>query len=230
MPFFWELRPDATGGGGGGSEWVAFTLADSPTKIDPNSIENGAPTMDGDGVTWNVPVSDGAVRNGVTAGLKYAFPVPTGVMDGGNQAVIFEVEWDAAPTGAWSVEVGFFQASVHGLAGGLRHLSASGEWKTQASILGVSVESPESTPSTLVARGILFVPGVWNGTNDNGGTVAVQAGGPAASNAACRTNGSFITSADRASQNLCVIIRHDSTASETETIRFRAKYRLSDLS
>ena len=160
-------------GGGGGSEWVAFTLADSPTKIDPNSIENGAPTMDGDGVTWNVPVSDGAVRNGVTAGLKYAFPVPTGVMDGGNQAVIFEVEWDAAPTGAWSVEVGFFQASVHGLAGGLRHLSASGQWKTQASILGVSVESPESTPSTLVARGILFVPGVWNGTNDNGGTVEI---------------------------------------------------------
>lgn len=206
-----------TRGAGGGATIISPTYSDVTATADPNSYLNGSVTMDGD--VWEVPVTSSANHQGFNPALKFSLPMPN-VMNGTNTKIGFLVEFETAPTGHWSLQIGIFQTSWVGCGGGLEHHSA-GDGRACCSVFG-AVDVGNKYAS-LQAEGCIFLPGTWNGSNNVAGTANSSLIFADDGSAANRKTGAS-TTYDRDLSDFVIAINHRNTSSATETLRFRVNY------
>lgn len=213
------------GDGGSAFPKVVLDLADSTGVDDPQSLADGAITMDGE--FFVVPVTANLTKqNGLGNAYKRLFPLPPELLVGDNIGIQFLLSFDGAPSndGDWGVALGLFQPTKYALAGGIEHTGSS-LYRANASALSSTTVAALVTLGAPDACGHLLLPGTWNGSNSVGGTAAsVLNTGDEGQGAAVESipNSTY----DASLSSLVLAFQHRTLTTQTDVLRCRAAYRL----
>ena len=212
--------------GGGLPDWVVLDVA-SGTKVDPNSVENGTPTMDGDYA--QVPVSSNVNYEDGNSALLYHFEIPTGWVEPvlGVEQTLLQVEIDFAtePTGSYGVGVGYYDPMQPTcIAAGIRHKTVSGMQAAVAFRWNGGAASDDSVESNT-ALVFVSLAGVLDGVQPAMGTATAQVTTPTGAGTAYAAYNGTGTVIDASTLRLAAFILHGSASLEAETLDFRVRYR-----
>lgn len=193
------IKPDAAAGGGGNRYFLSYDDKDS--EVIPASVTAGTITMSGN--TWQLRGFTTTTRHqGMTQGWRIEYPVPSGFMDGTNKALLFRIKFTSDPTTASNigVRVGFHETSRYGVGGGLDYGTSAGTYRATLGLLSSTTKG--AIVAGTEAKGVIQVPGNWNGVNAVAGsgassiytaTVTSGAGDENASSTTSTLAGSMLT-------------------------------------
>lgn len=222
------VRPTGIGTSSGADiAWSTLsTTAMVDSLTDPNGISTGAWSMSGNRI--QIPVSDSAQHQSISAGLRGYWELPGGVMPGadGLPTHCLVVSVDVAnPSAAWAVHLGIVEeAASRGVGSGVRYKTGGPGWGGQAVQWG-SFDSAVTVGSTLQSHvGHVSVSGALGSTNV--ATLATSAAVDSANKGAPASVSGFGTWASGGTPRLCAIVTYHGVSLSTLTLDCLIRYAL----